>query len=83
MDSARVIIPKNTAARKIPAKIAFSPTYIEYGICGALGLLDQGISPESDMARACVTGGRNFGEGQMKRGPRTCGRVRAWGIRGL
>ena len=33
-----------------PAKLDFSAKYSEYGICGALGLFDQGVTEVSDMA---------------------------------
>jgi hypothetical protein len=51
---------------KGPAKRAFSSKYITYGICGALGSLDQGFSDGSDMARVCNTGGRDSGGGQAE-----------------
>ena len=38
---------------RIPAKFAFSWKYKEYGIFGALGLVDHG-SWEPDMARMCT-----------------------------
>lgn len=43
-----------------PAKLTFSLKYSEYGICGALGSLDQGASDESDMAEVRETGEKGF-----------------------
>lgn len=40
----------------IPAKVAFSSKYAEYGICGALGLSDHGLSEEADMGETYVGG---------------------------
>ena len=38
-------------AIKPPTKFPFSATCNEYGICGAFGLLDQGVSEQLDMAQ--------------------------------
>ena len=52
---------------RIPAKLAFSPKYRSNGICGALGLSDQGCS--SDMVQMwtreddSAKGGIELGEG--------------------
>ena len=53
---------------RIPAKVVFSARYHEYGICGALGLLDQGFSEESgsDMAWSQITGGETSVEGEPR-----------------
>jgi hypothetical protein len=56
-----------------PAKYSFSAVCIRYGTCGALGLLDQDWSEESDMDRTCATegiwgdfrGGRKGGQGKQ------------------
>ena len=37
------------------AKLAFSPTYSECGISGALELLDQGFDEESVIGQTCTT----------------------------
>lgn len=47
-------IPWKIAPVRSPAKIAFSQKYKEYGICGALGLSDQGLAEESDIGQAGV-----------------------------
>lgn len=41
---------------RMPAKIPFSREYSKCGICGAVGLLDQGFSDESDIAQTGIGG---------------------------
>lgn len=53
---------------RIPAKLAFSAKYSEYGICGAKGLLDQGCSEESAMTLVRAIEGRSFKEGEGRWG---------------
>jgi hypothetical protein len=47
-----------------PAKASFSMMCTTSGTCGALGLSDQDISGESDMAQSAKRGG-DFGEGRL------------------
>jgi hypothetical protein len=71
---------------QFPAKISFSARYSRDGICGALGLLDKGVSEESDIIRTCVTLGTLVkGESGAKEedpGVRWSGGVRLINIRG-
>ena len=50
----QVGIPYNIPPVANAAKNSFSAVYSESGICGALGLLDQDCSKESDMVQARV-----------------------------
>jgi hypothetical protein len=50
-----------------PAKNSFSAVCIWYGICGALGLLDQDWSEESDMDRGRATEGTSEERGRGAR----------------
>lgn len=47
---------------KLPAKSAFSATYLPCGICGVSGLLDRG---EWGMAQAYITGCEEVGEEEV------------------
>ena len=51
-----VDVPYDIAPMQVPAKVSFLTTYSSGKICGALVLLDQGISEELDMAYVCTTG---------------------------
>ena len=42
-------VPEDTEPRRNPAKDSFSAVYSQNGICGALGLPDQGGPEGSDM----------------------------------
>ena len=46
------MVPRRTSANS-----CLSARYSQDEICGALGLLDRGVSEGSDMDRTCVTGG--------------------------
>ena len=65
---------------RIPAKLSFSASYRNDGICGEFGSTDQGSSELSDMAQAYTTRARGFGEGRV--GKRALDlEVRAWVIK--
>ena len=50
----QVGVPYNIPPTAYDSKNPFSQACSEGGICGALGLLDQGLQKESDMVQACA-----------------------------
>ena len=66
-----VSAPYDIAPIRIPAKLSFSARYSQDGICGALGLVDQGVSEGSDMVGKRVARGfstKNERDDEGKRG---------------